>query len=97
MDFTELFACPYCGETLRQPIEAKYCGQCGHKLSDEKTKFYVGTDEFQTENGSKVEVKIETKIKDLKKEDLEEILHKFAACSNQFYLSLGKKIAGKDS
>ncbi len=68
-------------------------------MSDEKSnfpKFYEGTYEFQTENGSKGEVKIETKITDLKKENLEEILHEFAVCSRQFYLSLGRKIAGKD-
>ena len=41
-------------------------------------------------------MKIETKITDLKKENLEEILHEFAVCSRQFYLSLGRKIAGKD-
>lgn len=52
--------------------------------------------EFQVEKGSKVEVKIETKIEDLCKSDLEDILHEYARCTRNFYLSLGKMIAGID-
>lgn len=52
--------------------------------------------EFKTEKGSKVKVKIQAKIEDLCKEDLEEILHEYAACTHNFYLKLGKKIAGND-
>lgn len=58
----------------------------------EQSKTY----EFQTKKNSKVEVKIEAKIDDLHKEDLEEILHEYAVRSHNFYLSLGKKIAGMD-
>ncbi len=49
---------------------------------------------FQVGKGSKVEVKIEAKIKDLNKSDLEEILHEYASCTHNFYLSLGRKIVG---
>lgn len=49
--------------------------------------------ELQTKHGSTVNVKIEAKIKDLRKEDLEEILHEYAMYTHNFYLSLGKKIA----
>lgn len=53
--------------------------------------------EFQTENGSKVEVKIEAKVKDLNRADLKETLHRYAAYTRNFYLSLGNKIAETDA
>lgn len=56
----------------------------------------IKTYEYQAKNGSKVEVKIETKIRDLCKEDLEEILHEYASCTHNSYLSLAKKIASDD-
>ena len=49
--------------------------------------------EFQTEQGSMVEVKIEARIKRVNRTDLEEILHEFASCTHNFYLSLGRKIS----
>lgn len=49
--------------------------------------------EFEAGEGSKVEVKIEAKIKELNKADREEILHEFASCTHNFYLGLGRKIA----
>ena len=52
--------------------------------------------EFQLEKGTSVEVKIEAKIKRLNKANLEEILHEFAICTHNFYLSLGKEISIKD-
>ncbi len=52
--------------------------------------------EYQAKNGSKVEVKIETKIRDLHKEDLKEILHEYASCTHNSYLSLAKKIVNDD-
>lgn len=52
--------------------------------------------EFETEKGSKVKVKVEAKIEELSKEDLEEILHEFAIRSRNFYLSLGREIADCD-
>lgn len=57
---------------------------------------YENKYEFQAEKGSKVEVKIEVEIKDLCKEDWEEILHEYASCTHNFYLSLSRKIAGYD-
>lgn len=53
--------------------------------------------EYQSHNGSKVKVKIEAEIKELHKEDLEEILHEFAIRTRNFYLSLGRKIADATS
>ena len=50
--------------------------------------------EFQTEKGSKVELEIEAKIKEMDSADLEGILHKVASCTHNFYLSLGRKISG---
>lgn len=52
--------------------------------------------EFTTKNGSTVKVKIEAETKNLCKGDLEEILHEYAACTHNFYLSLGRKITGDD-
>ncbi len=49
--------------------------------------------EFQTEQGSMVEVKIEARIKRVDRTDLEEILREFASCTHNFYLSLGRKIS----
>lgn len=48
--------------------------------------------EFQADKGSKVEIEIEAKIKDMDKADLKEILHEVAAYTHNFYLSLGRKI-----
>lgn len=56
------------------------------KLSHEKTY------ELQAKNGSKVNVKIEAKIENLRKEDFEEILHEYAMYTHNFYLSLGKTL-----
>lgn len=52
--------------------------------------------EFQAKNGSKVEIEIEAKIEEMSKDDLEEILHETAMHTHNFYLSLGRKIAGID-
>ena len=49
--------------------------------------------EFQTEKGSKVELEIEAKIKEMDSTDLEEILHEVAGRTHNFYLSLGRKIS----
>lgn len=62
----------------------------GHEISQEKIY------ELEARKGSKVEVRIEAKIKDLQKEDLEEILHEYAMYTHNFYLSLGQKIADHD-
>ena len=48
--------------------------------------------EFQTGKGSKGEIEIEAKIKDIDRIDLEEVLHEVAICTHNFYLSLGRKI-----
>ena len=68
------------------------------KIVQEAEMSYERKYEFQTERGAKVEVKIEAKIKDLHEgqEELEEILHRFAASTHNFYLDLGRKIAGQD-
>ena len=67
------------------------------KVEQNKSELsYENEYQFQTEKGSKVAVKIETKIEDLCKEDLEEILHEYVIRTRNFYLSLGKKIAGMD-
>lgn len=50
--------------------------------------------EFETDKGSKVEVKIEAKIKELRDSDVEDILEEYRICANNFFLSLGKKIVG---
>lgn len=52
--------------------------------------------EFQSDGGSKVEIEIEAKIKDMDKKDLEYILHETAKCTRNFYLGLGRKIADSD-
>lgn len=52
--------------------------------------------EFQTKNGSKVEIEIEAKIEEVSKNDLEDILRETAMYTHNFYLSLGRKIAGID-
>lgn len=51
---------------------------------------------FQVGRGSKVQLKIEVKIQEVNKEDMEDILHEVASCTHNFYLDLGKKIASDD-
>lgn len=48
--------------------------------------------EFQAGGGSKVRLEIEAKIREVNKEDIEDILHEVAICTHNFYLGLGKKI-----
>lgn len=52
--------------------------------------------EFQTDRGSKAEITIEAKVEDVGRNDVENILHEAAICTHNFYLSLGRKITGKD-
>ena len=51
---------------------------------------------FQAGRGSKVQLEIEAKIQEVKKEDMEDILHEVASCTHNFYLDLGKKIASEN-
>lgn len=55
----------------------------------------VRTYYIETENGTKVELKMVAEIKDLSKSDLEEILHEVATSSRNFYLDLGNEINSK--
>lgn len=57
----------------------------------EKEKEY----EFIAKNGSKVKVEIKTEIKNLNKNDLQEILSEFAIRTRDFYLGLGNEINNK--
>lgn len=60
-------------------------------MTDDIKKRY----EFETKNGSKVEIEIKAKIKEMSIGDTEGILHETAICTHNFYLSLGRKIAGE--
>lgn len=97
----------YLEETTLEELKAQYQKNKAYakevvklgKLQDEKVAESLSHEklyEFQAEKGSKVEVKIETKIKDLCKSDLEGILHEYARCTHNFYLSLGKTLAGQN-
>ena len=77
--------------TIRAQKKEKYLSEVGEK-SEEQALKHRKTYKFQMGNGTKSEVEIETKIEDLDKADLEEILHEFATCTHNFYLSLGKRI-----
>lgn len=55
---------------------------------------YKRTYEYNTEKGAKVKINIGAKIENPRKEDVKEILREFAMRSRDFYLGLGKKIAG---
>ncbi len=50
---------------------------------------------FKSEKGTDVEVSIAAEIKDLNKNDLQEILHEYAVSTHNFYLNLGKEINNK--
>ncbi|RKJ18387.1 hypothetical protein D7X48_18070 [bacterium D16-50] len=52
--------------------------------------------EFRVAGGSVAEIEIEAKIKDVSKNDLEDILHEVATCTHNFYLSLDREIADVD-
>ncbi len=56
---------------------------------------FVRTYYIETENSTKVELKIVAEIKDLSKSDLIKILHEVATSSRCFYLDLGNEINSK--
>ena len=53
------------------------------------------TYQYTCENGTNVNISITAEIKDLNKNDLQEILHEYAISTHNFYLNLGKEINNK--